>query len=170
MERIGDIEVLFHDSPIKCTNHPLYHGFAREDKILMKGSLVKEGALTLPCDILWHRDLEMKLRDGTIIYIDVYRPLHAKDPLPSIIASGGFGKTGGVNRDLMDKSPWRSGVPLKTVSGLEKFEGPDPAYWCFHGYVLVHPGATLHFSRERPAHFSMYQTDHKDRYSRFMDV
>lgn len=25
------------------------------------------------------------------------------------------------------------------TSGLEKFEGPDPAYWVAHGYAVVNP-------------------------------
>jgi hypothetical protein len=149
MERIDNIDVLFHESPSKSTNHPLYEGFIREDVILKKGSIMRDGALALPCDILWQRDLQMRLRDGTTLYLDVYRPPHTTDTLPSIIASGGFGKTGGVNRDVMNKSPWRSGVPQKMVSGLEKFEGPDPAYWCLHGYVIVHPGRLSWFMLRR---------------------
>ncbi len=25
------------------------------------------------------------------------------------------------------------------MSGLEKFEGPDPAYWCARGYAVCNP-------------------------------
>lgn len=39
----------------------------------------------------------------------------------------------------LDDVPGRAGVPLDTTSGLQKFEGPDPAYWCAHGYAVVNP-------------------------------
>ena len=35
----------------------------------------------------------------------------------------------------------RAGIPIEAVSGLQKWEGPDPAYWCEHGYAVVHPDA-----------------------------
>ena len=31
------------------------------------------------------------------------------------------------------------GLANGIVSGLEKFEGPDPAYWCAHGYAICNP-------------------------------
>ncbi len=31
------------------------------------------------------------------------------------------------------------GLSNAIVSGLEKFEGPDPAYWCAHGYAICNP-------------------------------
>jgi predicted acyl esterase len=31
------------------------------------------------------------------------------------------------------------GLDNGIVSGLEKFEGPDPAYWCAHGYAICNP-------------------------------
>ena len=140
MESIGDIEILFKDDGPKATDHPLYPGFKQGSTILKQGSLMKKGALALPCDIIWERDIPLKLRDGITIYTDVYRPLNAKYLCPAIISSSGFGKNGGLNRKMANESPWRTGIPQATVSGLEKFEALDPAYWCLHGYVLVHPG------------------------------
>ncbi|KAL2832205.1 hydrolase CocE/NonD family protein [Aspergillus pseudoustus] len=138
MEKVGSIDVIFKDGP-KSTDHPFYPGFKQETKVLEQGSILKDGALALPCDILWERDVPMKLRDGCTIYLDIYRRADAESGLPSIIASGPFGKNGGVNRMGTDRSPWRTGIPQRTVSSLEKFEGPDPAYWCLHGYAIVHP-------------------------------
>ena len=31
------------------------------------------------------------------------------------------------------------GLSNGIVSGLEKFEGPDPAYWCAQGYAVCNP-------------------------------
>jgi predicted acyl esterase len=118
----------------------LYPGFKQETKILPKGTVVKEGALALPCDILWERDVPVKLREGVTIYTDLYRPPNAKVQLPAIISAGPFGKNDGSNRNGFNSAPWRNGVPQCTLCSLEKFEALDPAYWCLHGYALVHPG------------------------------
>lgn len=40
---------------------------------------------------------------------------------------------------MLDDVPMRSGVAKSATSGLEKFEGPDPAYWVSHGYAVVNP-------------------------------
>ena len=37
----------------------------------------------------------------------------------------------------MDDHPLRVGIPRNWLSGLEKFEGPDPAFWCSHEYAVV---------------------------------
>ncbi len=142
MEKIGNIQVKFCN-PSGSENHPHYPGFKPETKILSKGTVIKCGALALPCDISWERDVPVKMRDGVTIYIDVYKPAGAKYLLPAIIAAGPFGKNGGLNRATFNMAPWRHGVPQSTVSSLEKFEGPDPAYWCNHGYAIVHPGEFL---------------------------
>ncbi len=31
------------------------------------------------------------------------------------------------------------GVPEGALSPGAKFEGPDPAYWCHHGYAVINP-------------------------------
>lgn len=122
-------------------NHPDYPGFKPETKILPRGSVLKEGALALPCDILYERDISVQLRDGTTIYVDLYRPPGSEAPqVPVIVCAGPFGKLGGFNRARFDQMPYRMGIPQCTVSSLEKFEGLDPAYWCLHGYAIAHPG------------------------------
>lgn len=87
-------------------------------------------------DIQVDRDVEMKLRDGTRIYLDVYRPATA-EPLPAVLAWSPYGKQGGHQE--WDLYPGRAGVARSAVSGLPKsyWEGPDPAFWCANGYVLV---------------------------------
>jgi predicted acyl esterase len=122
-------------------SHPNYPGFKPESKILSRGSVLKEGALALPCDILYERDIPVKLRDDTTIYTDLYRPPGMDTPkVPVIVNAGPFGKLGGFNRARFNEMPYRMGVPQCTVSSLEKFEGLDPAYWCLHGYAIAHPG------------------------------
>lgn len=44
-----------------------YPGFKPEKLVLKAGSVRREGAMPLPCDILLERDVAIKLRDGVPI-------------------------------------------------------------------------------------------------------
>lgn len=111
-----------------------YTGFKQETLILKAGSIRREGAKPLTCDIMLERDVPIKLRDGVTIYADVFRPTDGK-PCPAILAWSPYGKE--VGGQMLDDVPMRAGVPMNATSGLEKFEGPDPAYWVAHGYAIV---------------------------------
>ena len=109
--------------------------------------MVKPGALALPCDILFERDVAVPLRDGVTIYVDVFRPVGAKPAghrrLEPLRQAGG----------LRGPRPHalRAGVPQAAVSGLQKFEGPDPAYWCAQGYAsATSTSAAPHLGGRRP--------------------
>jgi len=79
------------------------------------------------------RDVSLPLRDGTIIYTDIYRPEGATN-VPSIISWTPYGK-----RNYESTPPWQSLVQAGTVSPMAKFECADPAYWCQHGYAVINP-------------------------------
>ena len=113
-----------------------YPGFCPETRVLRAGTVRMPGALPLPCDILLERDVAIQLRDGTTIYADVFRPVD-DEPHPAILALSPYGKE--VGNQWLDDIPGRSGVPVDAVSGLQKFEGPDPAYWVPRGYAVVNP-------------------------------
>jgi predicted acyl esterase len=135
----GYIDVINH--PTSVIDKDSHYVENLRSTVLQKASVQFEGHMPLPCDILFEYDLPIELRDGVTVYADVYRPPLAKDgTVPAIIVAGPFGKNGGPNRHHFDRFPWRMGCPRRAVSGLEKFEGPDPAYWCFHGYAIVHTG------------------------------
>ena len=113
-----------------------YPGFHPDTLLLKKGTIRREGCKPLPCDIKMLRDVAVKLRDGVTIYTDVFLP--AKEgSYPAIMAWSPYGKE--VGGQMLDDVPNRSGVPQSMTSGLEKFEGPDPAYWCQRGYAIVNP-------------------------------
>ncbi len=113
-----------------------YPGFKQETLILKVGSLRREGAKALTCDILLERDVPITLRDGVTIYADIFRPTTG-EACPALLAWSPYGKE--IGGQMLDDVPARSGVPLDATSGLEKFEGPDPAYWVAHGYAVVNP-------------------------------
>lgn len=78
------------------------------------------------------QDVGVKMRDGTTIYVDIYRPDN-DEKVPVIISWSYFGKRPG---DGM--SEWQiMGVPPGTVSRMAKFESPDPNFWCHQGYAIA---------------------------------
>lgn len=78
------------------------------------------------------QDVPVTLRDGVVIYTDIYRP-EGSTHIPCIVSWSYYGKRPG---DGM--SEWQiMGVPPGTVSKMAKFESPDPGYWCHHGYAVA---------------------------------
>jgi predicted acyl esterase len=112
--------------------------FTSSSEILRAGTVHAKGGIALGCDILVERGVRVPLRDGVAINVDVFRPTGAAD-LPAIVAWSPYGNRGGAV--LLSDFPLRAGVPQHLLSGLEKFEGPDPAYWCQHGYAVVNADA-----------------------------
>ncbi|TDS83467.1 hypothetical protein EDF78_12423 [Rahnella sp. BIGb0236] len=113
-----------------------YPGFSPGTTLLKKGTIRREGAKPLPCDIIFERDVALKMRDGTTIYTDVFRPV-AEGKYPALVAWSPYGKE--IGGQWLDDIHERSGVPLEWVSELQKFEGPDPAFWVNEGYVILNP-------------------------------
>lgn len=122
-----------------------YTGFKQERIILKKGTLRRKGAKPLPCDIRLDRDVAVKLRDGSTIYTDVFRPV-AEGRYPALVAWSPYGKE--IGGQWLDDIEGRSGVPLEWVSELQKFEGPDPAFWVEQGYIVLNPDARGAYSSE----------------------
>ena len=114
-----------------------YPGFRPGRTTIAAGTVVKEGAAPVPRDLVLDRDVVVAMRDGTSIYVDVYRPPGAAEPLPAIVSWSPYGKRGGFI--TLDDFPFRAGVPQSRLSGLDKFEGVDPAQWCPAGYAVVQP-------------------------------
>ncbi|MBP1628453.1 MAG: acylase and diesterase protein [Holophagaceae bacterium] len=136
-----DVEVLFRAA--RSITDPVAHftGFKPGQTLLPRGTVIRKGAMPLPCDIVFDRDVAVTLRDGTVIYTDVFRPAQAQGPLPAIVAWSPYGKGIMGGNQHLDEFPGRVGVPRNAVSDLQKWEGPDPAYWCLNGYAIVHPDA-----------------------------
>ena len=110
--------------------------FKQETLLLKKGTIRREGTMPLPCDILMEKDVPVTLRDGTVIYTDIFRPAD-EGRHPALLAWSPDGKE--LGGQMLDDVPMRAGVRLGATSGLEEFEGPDPAYWVNHGYVIINP-------------------------------
>ncbi len=150
LKKDDQIEVLFRKAVPISDPEAHYPGLNPSTTVLRKESIHREGALPLPCDILFERDVAVTLRDGTVIYTDIFRPVGGTH-LPIIIAWSPYGK--GYGWFSLDRFPGRMGVPTSALSGLEKFEGPDPAYWCNHGYAIVNPDPRGAFMSQGNLHF-----------------
>ncbi|HWJ35606.1 MAG TPA: CocE/NonD family hydrolase [Steroidobacteraceae bacterium] len=144
------VEVSFRGA--RDPTHPAarYPGLRPEEKLLRAGTVTKPGSRALACDIKLSQDVGVKLRDGKCIYVDILRPV-GDTPVPAILSWGPYGKQGGVI--VLDDIPGRAGIPGALLSGLEMFEGPDPSYWCSHGYAVVNADARGAFSSEGDVHF-----------------
>jgi predicted acyl esterase len=97
----------------------------------------------LTSDIVFEKDVAVRLRDGVTVYVDVFRPAGRRDrageeKVPVIVAWSPYGKGQGTSVSVMGIFGL-VGLDNGTVSGLEKFEGPDPAYWCARGYAICNP-------------------------------
>lgn len=101
---------------------------------LRKGTVHRDGALPLSCDIVLERDVALKLRDGTTIYTDVFRPV-GDEPVPALFGYSPYGKA--IGGQWLDDVPGRLDVPLSALSELQRFERADPAYWVNHGYAVL---------------------------------
>jgi hypothetical protein len=91
----------------------------------------------IPTDIVLDKDVAVPMRDGVTSYVDVFRPA-GTEQVPVIVAWSPYGKSGGTAPStvaIFDLVGLDHGV----VSGLEKFEGPDPAYWVAQGYAVCNP-------------------------------
>jgi uncharacterized protein len=92
-------------------------------------------------DVLIERDVAVPMRDGVKIYADIYRaPDAPAGSVPALVAWSPYGKhqTGPAG---FDRFPNRTGVPPGVPGQWTKFEAPDPAYWCRHGYAVINPDA-----------------------------
>jgi len=113
--------------------------FKPGSSVLKQGTTFLEGGIALPCDIVRHRDVGVSMRDGTTIYADIFLP-DSNEKVPAILAWSPYGKT--------VPQPAPPGVDPGVVSGLQKFEGPDPSYWCNHGYAVINVDARGSFYSE----------------------
>ncbi|KAE8380085.1 alpha/beta-hydrolase [Aspergillus bertholletiae] len=134
-----------------------YNGTKHETKILPAGWKLTDTHAPFQVETIWERNVRVQMRDGCHIYMDIFRPRNsAEDKVPALLSWSPYGRSSGHagGFDPLDMIPGRVGVPHDRVSGLEKFEAPDPAEWTARGYAIVNPdsrgicdseGVTQHF-------------------------
>ena len=135
---MSDSQKLFVPSrPVPAARASQLTAFDPGTRILKAGFQVAPPFRPLPIDIIFEKDVAVKLRDGVTIYVDVFRPAGA-DKVPVVVAWSPYGKSQGSSMSAMGVFGL-VGLNNVIVSGLNKFEGPDPAYWCAQGYAICNP-------------------------------
>ena len=82
------------------------------------------------------RNIPVAMRDGNVIYVDVFRPEGApgEQGLPVLLAWSPYGKHGKAD------NLWPpAGLEAGWISRHTAFEAPDPQFWCAHGYAVCYP-------------------------------
>ncbi len=115
----------------------LFGKFEPGTRVLPTGFQTTPQFQPIPVDIVFEKDVAVTMRDGLTIYVDLLRPA-GTEKVPVVIAWSPYGKSGGThpkNWALFELL----GVDQSRLSGLGKFEGPDPAYWVANGYAICNP-------------------------------
>ena len=135
---MSDSQKLFVPSrPVPAARASHLTAFDPGTRTLKVGFQVAPPFRPLPIDIIFEKDVAVKLRDGVTIYVDVFRPAGA-DKVPVVVAWSPYGKSQGSSMSAIGVFGL-VGLDNAIVSGLNKFEGPDPAYWCAQGYAICNP-------------------------------
>ncbi len=135
---MNQAEKLFEESHYEGGEaHALLSTFEPGTRTLSAGFQIDARFRPLPTDIVLENDVAVTLRDGVTIYVDVLRPA---EPVPVIVAWSPYGKSQG-NAPAPTALFAMLGIDITALSGLQKFEGPDPAYWCAQGYAICNPDA-----------------------------
>jgi predicted acyl esterase len=87
------VPVLFKPANKDFSKRWLPFGSAKET--LPKGWQKAEGRRALSEAMIFERDVPIRLRDGTTIWMDVFRPVPSEmEPVPAIVAWSPYGKQG----------------------------------------------------------------------------
>ncbi|PTT64167.1 CocE/NonD family hydrolase [Arthrobacter sp. HMWF013] len=132
-----DQKIFIPSHPLPAPRSGVLTGFDPGTRTLEAGFQVAPQFRPLPVDVVFEKDVAVKLRDGVTIYVDVFRPAGVEQ-VPIIVAWSPYGKGQGTSLSVMGVFGL-VGLANSTVSGLEKFEAPDPAYWCARGYAICNP-------------------------------
>ena len=121
------------------TKQALFNDFDPGTRVVPASFQARPHFRPLRVDIVFDKDVAVTLRDGATIYVDILRP-NGSGKVPVIVAWSPYGKSQGTapRYEALFKL---LGMDVGELSGLMKFEGPDPAFWCAHGYAVCNPDA-----------------------------
>lgn len=133
-----DLKTYTASTPLPPFRTGVLTPFEPGTRTLPAGYQVAPPFKALPVEVVLDKDVAVQLRDGVTIHVDVFRPAGTEtgEQVPVIVAWSPYGKGQGTSPSVMGVFGL-VGLPNSAVSGLEKFEAPDPAYWCAHGYAVA---------------------------------
>ena len=123
--------------PLPAARTGLLTEFKPGTQTLVPGYQLEPRFRPISGEIVFEKDVAVTLRDGVTIYVDVFRPA-GTEQVPVIVAWSPYGKSHGSSPMVLGLLGML-GLDNSARSGLEKFEGPDPAYWCAKGYAVCNP-------------------------------
>lgn len=132
-----DKKIYTPSSPLPAGRTGVFTPFEPGTRTLKAGYQVAPSFLPLPTDIIFEKDVPITLRDGVTVYTDIFRPV-TDEKVPVIWGYSPYGKAQGTSVSVMGVFGL-VGLSNGIVSGLEKFEGADPAFWCAQGYAVANP-------------------------------
>ena len=132
-----DQKIFTPSQPLPPARTGLLTAFSPGTRTLEAGFRIAPQFRALPVDIVFEKDVAVTLRDGVTIHVDVFRPA-GLEKVPVIVAWSPYGKGQGTSGSVVGVFGL-VGLSNGIVSGLEKFEAPDPAYWCAQGYAVCNP-------------------------------
>lgn len=98
--KVGDVGLLFRELKKPELGQDGYIGSDPSVEILPVGHRRTQTSKTFEVETVWEKDIEVPLRDGTILRGDIFRPA-SSGLIPAIIPWSPYGKTGrGMILDL----------------------------------------------------------------------
>ncbi len=132
-----DKKIYMPSSPLPSSRRGILTAFDPGTRILKAGYQIAPPFRPIPVDIRFEKDIPVQLRDGVTVHVDVFRPV-GEEKAPVIVAYSPYGKGQGTSLSVMGVFGL-VGLNNNIVSGLSKFEGPDPAFWVAQGYAICNP-------------------------------
>ena len=117
-----DLKMYVPSGPLPAPRSGILTPFNPGTQTLKAGFQIAPQFLPLPVDIIFEKDVAVTLRDGTTVYVDVFRPV-GSERIPVIVAYSPYGKAQSTSPSVTGIFAL-VGIPDSVVSGLEKFEGP----------------------------------------------
>ncbi len=165
------IEILYYPMTSPEDPRSRWPGYCPSEEIWRKGYQYMPGGATLPCDIIFQRDVTVTLEDGTKIDMDIYRPV-TEEKVPVLLGWGSFGKRllpmeeppEEVKNHIHYKEMMENINADSVMSGLETRMGPDPFQWVQYGYAVANadPRGVYHSQGNMQYFGSQYGKDARD--------
>jgi hypothetical protein len=111
VKKFNNFEIQYRYLPPLNAEGSNYPGFKPGETVLPKGYTYQPGRLPLKTNMIFDRDVAIKMRDGITIYADIYRPV-GKEKVPAIICYGTDGKG---SHTTQPPGSWPSATAEKTA-------------------------------------------------------
>jgi hypothetical protein len=114
------------------------YGWARMREVVHPPVTLVEPA---PGSLIVERDVAVMTRDGTVLRVNVHRPLKGT-PAPVLLSAHPYGKDNVPHRNARSPRIPRQYRMMRMTSNvrhstLTSWEAPDPVWWTGQGYVVV---------------------------------